>query len=316
MIKSNICRNLLVLTIILSIINNLLNYNIFKPGTIGGSNVKINESYWGRRLCLILVIIIIAGFLPIQSVAEQREYKVEKYQEKINIPASSIKSIELNFQEGEELEFVFSLQIKEGLPIDVWFVNDDNYILFVNGGEFLFFIDGSAQQITFTRKIVTLTNYDVYKLIFANYNNQSLEVSNAYEIRTYYAESKDSSPDYLPIFLYSLIIAIVILAVLLAFLFVKNRKLKRNHELEKSEKVSGKKPKSRGKMKEKTKAVGTQKKPPSKRAASRKEKQKSRAPRTSTKKSKSKAAPDSATFCGNCGKPGSTLYCKFCGHKL
>jgi hypothetical protein len=96
-------------------------------------------------------------------------------------------------QEGEEFEIVFSLQVKNNLPIDIWFVTEDHYFLLVSGAQFLFFIDGSEQEVIYTKNIVSLAEHDLYKLVMTNTNNQTVEANVIYEIRTYYTESEETS---------------------------------------------------------------------------------------------------------------------------
>lgn len=155
-------------------------------------------------LCLVLLITLLAGLLPLGPTpfllgvtAEHREFEVDKFAENITIAPNAFQSIDFNLQEGEEFEVIFTLQVKEELPIDIWFVNQDHYILLTSGSQFLFFIDGSEQEITYTRKIVTLTEHDLYKLVLTNYySNQTVQVGVICEIRTFLADSDaDSLPD-------------------------------------------------------------------------------------------------------------------------
>lgn len=250
--------------------------------------------------------------LSIQSFAEQREYDSDTFEEKLIIPASSLQTVDLKFKKGEELEFIYALRVKQDLPIDIWFVNDENYNLFVGGGEFKFYIDGSQQQVIFTKNIVSVTEYDDYRLILANYNNQTIEVSVAYEIRIYKGDLSESSSEnsFMSNLEYPLIITVIILAVIVTLLFFKTHKSKRDLELKNSEKISARKSKRREVKKEKAKSIPKPKKSPPKREASPSKNRKSR------QKSKSKTTLDSTTFCGYCGKTVDTPYCKNCGHEI
>ena len=256
------------------------------------------------------MVILLICFLPIQSAAEHREYDDEKFQEKLIIPASSLKTIDLEFIEGEELEFIYGLQVKEGLPIDVWFVNDENYNKFVGGGEFSFFIDGSEQNVIADTKIVGVKEYNSYKLILANYNNQTIEVDIIFETRIYKTGSSDDSSEdsFLSDLAFPLLITVIILAALLIFLFVKTRRL-RQAEPEVTNKAASRKSKSH-KTSKKSRPPKREFKP----SRNGKSKQKSKS-KITPQKSKSKIAPDSITFCGNCGKPVDTPFCKNCGHE-
>lgn len=276
--------------------------------------MKRNEYYWGQRLCLILIFILLMCSLSIQSAAEHRDFDFEKFQDTLFIPGTSLKTVDLNFQEGEELEFIYSLEVKEGLPIDVWFVNDENYNKFVGGGEFAYFIDGSEQNVIVDTKIVGIKEYNSYKLILANYNNQTVEIDMIYEIRIYEAESSDdSTEDPLSSNLtYILIVVIIILSAFLIILIIKNRRLE-NIETEITEKAAFKKSKGRSKPKQKTKSMVSTK------VASKKPKnRKSSSPKKhSTQKNQKKNHLDKDFgFCGDCGKPVETQYCKYCGHEV
>ncbi len=272
--------------------------------------MKENKCYWGRKVCLILIFILLVCSLPIQSAGEHREYDDEKFQDKLIIPASSLKTIDLEFKEGEELEFIYGMQVKEGLPIDVWFVNDENYYPFVGGGEFKFYIDGSQQQVIFTKNIVSITEYGDYRLILANYNNQTVEIDIIFETRIYKTGSgEDSSEDsFLTDLAFPLLVAVIILAVLLIFLFFRTRRLTQAKP-EVTNKAASRKSKGH-KTPKKSKPPKREAKP----SKNGKSKQKSMSKVTS-QKSKSKIAPDSTTFCGNCGKPVDTPFCQNCGHE-
>ena len=143
---------------------------------------KIRCSYY-RLLSLIILITILASLFLIRPIpfaqkaaAEHREFEVKKFEEKITIPSNNYQAIDINFQEGKKLEVIFTLQVKQDLPIDIWFVNEDNYMLLSGGAQFLYFMDGTAQQISYTKKIVTLSAHENYKLVMTNYYNSGLLV--------------------------------------------------------------------------------------------------------------------------------------------
>jgi len=93
---------------------------------------------------------------------EPREYKATANQEMLIIEPNDLKTIDMYFQNGQALEFIYKLYVQEEFPIDVWFVNDENYTKFINGNEYKYFIDGSEKQVIFTTKVVSLTEYDSY----------------------------------------------------------------------------------------------------------------------------------------------------------
>jgi len=187
-------------------------------------------------LCCFLIISFIIGNIPLRSIpllmeigAEHKKFEVEKFNENITIPPDAIGFIDFNLQEGEEFEVIFTLQVKEDLPIDIWFVNEDHYLLLVNGAQFLYFIDGSEHEVSYTKKIVTLMEHDLYKLVMTNYyNNQTVEVNIVYEIRTYYADSDETSSEDLSIFMFPLLLAVVIFIVLIIVLLFKIRNYNQN----------------------------------------------------------------------------------------
>ncbi|ODS41245.1 MAG: hypothetical protein A7315_06750 [Candidatus Altiarchaeales archaeon WOR_SM1_79] len=243
--------------------------------------------------------------------AKHKEFEVNKFDENISVPSNGLRAIDLNLQEGEKIEIVFTMQVKEGLPIDVWFLNEDHYLLLVSGAQFLFFIDGSAQEVAYTRKIVTLTEHDLYKLVITNYyNNQTIEVNIIYEIRTYYAETGKTSSENLSIFIYLLFLTVIILVVLVIALFFKTRSYKQ---------AKSKVPKnvSREKIKkQKLKKDNTHKIKQTKQKVTDEE-----LPKKSEVLVPKKVEPEvsdkvTPSFCGYCGKPLSTPFCKNCGRKV
>jgi len=261
-------------------------------------------------ICIILIGTFLTSYLPFGSTpffqevaAEHKEFEVNKFDENISILPNELQIIDLNLQEGEKIEVVFTLQVKEGLPVDVWFVNEDHYLLLKSGAQFLYFVDGSAQEVTYTRKIVTLTEYDFYKLVITNYyNNQTVEVNIVYEIRTYYTERGETSSEDLSIFFYLLFMTIIILVVLVTILFVKIRRLEQiEHKVTK--KAPSKKPNVLKRKQVEPKATV--------------EKSSMKAEAVISKQEAPKISEQTIpSFCGHCGKPVTTLYCTYCGRKV
>ncbi|UCE39169.1 MAG: hypothetical protein JSW00_08120 [Thermoplasmata archaeon] len=170
--------------------------------------------------------------------ADHQEYDVDKFDENITISEYSYQSIDFDFQEGEEIEIVFILLVKQGIPINVWFMNEDNHLLFSSGAEqFLYYIDGSEREVIYTKKIVTLNEHDLYKLVMVNYNNRSVEVNVVYEIRTYTVESAETPSEDTSIYLYILLVLVIILAIFLVVLAFKVRKYKQSTTKALSKKV-------------------------------------------------------------------------------
>jgi hypothetical protein len=276
----------------------------------------------GSRGILILHFIVIIIFLtsyishgpsPLywEATAGNREFDIEAFDENISIAPFTLESIDIAFQEGCEFEVIFTLQVKENLPIDVWFMNEDNYLLLTSNAQFLFYIDGSEEQVTYTKNIVSLTEHDLYKLVMANYNNQTVVVNVVYEIRTYYDELGENSSDDSVMLFYSLFIIVVLLVIFLIVFILKNRRYKLMlYKI--NDKAASKKSKTR-KPKKKRKKHKTKKSKPksSEKTSSRKsEVLESEEPET-------KETQDvSRSYCGHCGKPVSTPYCIHCGRKV
>ena len=109
-------------------------------------------------------------------------------------------------------------------------INGANYYKFVAGGEFLFFIDGSQENVIITTNIVRVNEYNQYKLIMGNYNNQTVEVNIMYEVRIYGTISEENSSEIsiLSNLDYILIIIIIILTPIVIFFFITIRKQKQN----------------------------------------------------------------------------------------
>ena len=109
----------------------------------------------GAAIILIwfLIIILIIGIIPCESShflmkahGEYKEFKTEKFNENITLSYGVIKALDFNLEKGKEFEIVYTVQVKEVLPIDLWLVNEDNYLLLVSDVNFLYYIDGSDQE--------------------------------------------------------------------------------------------------------------------------------------------------------------------------
>jgi hypothetical protein len=270
-----------------------------------------SDAAGGFKLLSFLAVSILTSHLILgtpyflmEADAEQREYEIEKYDENITIPPDNIGYVTYNLEEGEEFEIVYIVIVKEDLPIDILFVNDDNYLLFINGTRFSFYIDGSEQEVVYTKKIISLKEPDVYVLVMTNSHNQTIEVNVVFELRTYQTETSEHSSWDTSIFFFPLLFAIIILVVLLVVLLLKNRKYKQAVT-----KVSKRAPPK--KVKPKKRKVKEKKKKVSKKIVSKEEK--APKPKETEPKGSGKTSPG---FCGYCGKPIDTPFCKYCGREV
>jgi hypothetical protein len=278
----------------------------------------LNKSnHYKRILCLVLLITFFINYLPGEFMhftenvsAEQKVFEVQEFQEKIYIPYNGYKAIDINFLNGNELEVIFNLQVKGAFPIDIWFVNEDNYLLLTNGAQFLYFIDGTGQQISYANKIVIINEHDIYKLVMTNYNNnQTVEVDIIGELRTIRIDSKESSSNGISdlndseiiIIISSLVITITILVSLI---IVLGFKIKRNklYETQKLDKKSPKKSKPNKSKKDKVKDKG-------------KDLDKKKNNKNLLSKKNKIIKGTTASFCGYCGESVDTPFCKYCGKK-
>jgi len=262
----------------------------------------------GYKLYPIIIFILITtlfGLYQFQTMvtADHKEFEVENYDENITLSPNALEAIDMDIQEGEKIEVIFTLVVKEELPVDVWFVNDDHYTLLSNGAQFLYFIDGSEQEVTYTRKIVTITEHDLYKLVITNYyNNQTVEVNVIYEIRTFYTESDDTSSENISSLVLPLSILVIVLVILLLILLVKARGYKKTLERA-SRKAPTKKQKLR--ISKKHTSKGKQK------ASSKKPE--AHGSNETEPEITEKVSPG---FCGHCGTSITTPYCTNCGRKI
>lgn len=224
--------------------------------------------------------------------------------------------LDIDFQKGNEIEVVFIVKEKSNHPIDIWFVNEDNYLLLSGGAQFLFYMDGSQQQVSYVRKIVTLTEHDLYKLVITNYyNNRSVEVDVGYELRTFALKTNETKPDdnsnlNSDIFIYILTMIIVILVILVIILSLKFQSYKKIHQQDINE-IQKYWSKKQREDKDKTKNRKSSKKPDS----DKPKKAKKRITRRKIDK-KVKTTTKHVSFCGYCGESVDTPYCKHCGRKV
>jgi len=188
--------------------------------------IASNNSFY-RILCLVLIITsLISLFFP-NVTAMHKEFDVKEFNENVTIPRNDFRAIDFKFQDGKELEVIYTIQESQGQPIDLWFVNEDNYLLLTNGAQFLYLVDGTSKQVSYTKKLVVLTEHDNYKLVMTNYySNQTVEVDIMGEIRTFKDSSEENSLNFSSILFYALIIIIIILTILLIVLGLKLRKSK------------------------------------------------------------------------------------------
>jgi hypothetical protein len=263
-------------------------------------------------LCFILIISLVISPTPFKSIqivlktsAENKEFKMEKFNENLTLPYGGVKTIDINLENGTDFEIIYTIQVKEGLPIDLWLVNEDNYLLLISDVNFLYYIDGSDQEVSYTKKIVSLKEEGLYKLVMANiYNNQTVTANVIYDIRNFQANSDKTPSDDISIFWYPMIIAIIILAVLSTILLVKVRKLKQEKEEVSKKALPKKRPKKRKTKKPKPKIE--------------KETIPEERPKNVIPKEKFPKITEDVNlgFCGYCGESVSTPFCKNCGKKV
>ena len=252
------------------------------------------------------------------------------YQETITIPANGYEQIEYKFQSGDEFELIFTLQVKDNLPIDVWLVNEENFLRLAQGTEFYYYLDGTEQNISFTRNMVTLTDYDSYKLVMTNYRvPQSVDVDIVYETRIYGSVTRATSnrasnndPSLfgdLRIITYALFIAVIVLVILLILIFNKTNRTKEDKEkisINASSKKSKKNKKNKSKGSKESKAIVSNKKTSPKKSEKNKSNKIKPAISDKTTLKKSKTISEKSSFCGYCGEPVNTPFCKGCGNEI
>jgi hypothetical protein len=296
---------------------------------MGGDNMK-NPNI-SIVLCCIFLTSLMFSQIPIElnpflirASAENKEFDAEIFNENISIPSENFKTAIFNLKEGEEFEIIYTLQVKENLPINIWFVNEDNYLLLMSDVNFLYFIDGSDQEVSYTKKIVSLKEVGIYKLVMINSNNQTVNVNLISEIRTFSSDSGETSSEDLSFFFYPLVIAVIILVALLAVLLFKGHMNKKDMKKITNKSSSKKKGKKHKPKKSKDKV-------PDDKSGERKKthKVKKAEPKISdeeTSKVLKNIVPKdnepvvsekvSSRFCGDCGEAVNTTYCKNCGRKV
>jgi hypothetical protein len=261
-------------------------------------------------IVVILLLILVADPLlrsptPFYETASAytREYEWD-----ITIPADDFQALELSFRKGDELEFIFSLDVKEDLPIDIWFVNYANYVRMVDGHDFLFYIDGSGQDIKQVQKVVTVTQHDSYRLVLANYNNESVNVYLTYDINIYPQEETPLWKE--PFVILPLGLLIGILVGFFAFRMVERLKKGTPKTVAKTPLKEAKAKKVKKAKAEATKVTKTPKPEKEEPKVMKKEPSKKTVEPTVVGKA---LIP---SFCGNCGKPVQTRFCPYCGKEV
>lgn len=155
-----------------------------------GSSISI--IHWA--VCLIFCLLVADSIMVGQEILSQNTSAVPReFQTNITVESNKIIPLELDFVNGDELELIFEMEVKENLPVDVWFVDSTNYVRLSDRNEFLYFIDGSGRDLKQAQKVVTITQHGQYDLVFANYNNVSVEVHLSYDITVYPEEEEVSS---------------------------------------------------------------------------------------------------------------------------
>ncbi|UCH89247.1 MAG: zinc ribbon domain-containing protein, partial [Thermoplasmata archaeon] len=225
------------------------------------------------------------------------------------IPKTEFRSEDIAFKSGKYMEVIFTFEEQNGYPINFWFVNDDNYLLLQGGAQFLYFIDGSGERLSYAKRIVLLEEYNDYKLVMANYFvNASVTLKVNFELRTYEDEEEEHD-----ILLYSLSVIILVLVVVIVISIFKIRRLKHAEaealeaKASKDKRGKGKRAKDRAKEKKKEKP-----KPKEKPKKVKRERPKDKKPEEKAKK----VEKEEIDFCGYCGKPVDTPFCKNCGREV
>jgi len=265
------------------------------------------KNHFTRKIFMILIVGLTVNTVLSQAAAEHKEFDADEFQEKFSISPNNIKTLDIPFQEGKRIEIIYTVQVEGELPVDIWFVNEDNYLLFKSGAQFLYFIDGSEQKTSLVKKIVSLTKHDNYKLVLTNYyNNQTAEITIKGEIRTFDDNIKESSSNFNQILLYSLIVVLIIFIIITIILRFKLHKSNRANIIEFNENST----KKFNKNKPKKKRNKNKNKYSKKKAKNKKSKE------TKDTKKETKTNPKSSGYCGYCGEAVSTPYCKHCGNKV
>jgi hypothetical protein len=249
-------------------------------------------------LLFLLILFVDAIFVDSHTFSQNASGVEREFEETITIEPDKIMVLDLSFSEGEEMEFIFYVEVEQELPIDVWFVNYANYVRLIDNRTFLFFIDGSQQDVTKATKIITMTQHDAYALVFANYNKVTVDVYLTYDINVYPEEKETKEFWKEP---YIMLPLGLIIGILVTFLIFR---------------VAG------GSKKGKKKSSKPKKKTPSKKVKKRVSKGALATPSGTVNEEKTEEAKPEAEektstqFCGNCGKPVETAFCPYCGNEV
>ena len=263
------------------------------------------HNYVVRKVIVFFIIILLTNILFLDVSAKHKEFDVEEFQENLTITGNNYVTIDFNFDEGKSLEIIYIIQVTNEKPISIWFVNEDNFLLSKSGSQFLHFMDGSGQDISYAKRAVTLTKHDNYKLVLINYNNETAEANIVGEIRKLIDSSDDDSTEFISILIYIFIVTIIILVCLLTLFGFKIRKYRNSKNNDPGKKIGKKEKKKKGNKNKKKNNKKSKTKPESKKE------QITRINKTK-KENKSKAPTN---FCGYCGEAVETPFCKNCGKK-
>jgi hypothetical protein len=293
-----------------------------------------------RKKSINIVIVIMLVFL-LSLVADSKVKEsdlfyqgavapIREFHENITIPAYNFSVLQLQFNEGQELELIFSLFVKQqDKVIDVWFINSWEYDKFIAGENFRHFRDGSAEGISVASKVVSVTQYGLYLLVLANFNNTAVEVYLTYDINTY-PQEEDTTPvtsdkgEEIPLWqefyvLLPLGLVIGIIVGLLGSRLVGKSGKRAPKAVAKTPTKSVKKKKLKKKA---TPAVAPAKKKKVKKkepvVEKKEEEPQEKEPEVTEKASSEEAAEKSPSpkFCGSCGSAVSTKFCQSCGEKV
>lgn len=299
--------------------------------------MKENLKSYLLTIVFIFLLSLLADLFLMRStpLIGEASARTREFEDNITIPANDLRALDLVFSEGDELELIFSIQVKQDLPIDIWFVDYANYVRFVDGNEFFYYIDGSGQELKVATKIVSVTQHGTYELVFANKNNETVEVYLTYDLIVYPIESEPPSEqleEETPLWQSAIFLAPVMLVVgILIGLIVSDISRSKKADGEAASKKSLKKAKKRKKTKSKKKHK-KEGQDSSKKGRKRKSKKKKpeeiewveeeeidefeedeEADVEDEEEPEVTERAFSPSFCGHCGKPVDTPFCMFCG---
>jgi hypothetical protein len=314
----------------------------------GGPNIRRELKSCMLVIVVIFLLTLVADTLLMGSTPFYQEASAlpREFEQNITILANDMQALELVFGQGDELELIFSMGVQQDLPIDVWFVNYANYIRLVDGNEFLFFIDGSQQEIKTAQKVVTVTHHDSYALVFANYNNVTVDVYLTYDINIYPEEepTTDDKGEEIPLWKepYVMLPLGLIIGILVGLFASRMLGRSKRGAPKAAAKAPSKKAKAKKPKKAKPKAA---EKTPAKKEKIKRIKKKEpvitkkvtaeeieevesgeveeeepevveKAPEKEAVEPKAVEKVPSTRFCGHCGKPVDTQFCPFCGKEV